>query len=578
MGVDELDKRLLGHLSLLYGEQRAGDLLPKVHELINRHIEWRQGQRLELPRWDEKDSVLITYGDSVQYPGKTPLASLKSFLDSRLRGVFSLIHILPFFPFSSDDGFSVSDFRAVNPQLGDWDELQAIGEGFSLLFDLVLNHMSREHLWFVNFVHDEEPGRDFVIETDPEENLTMVVRPRSSPLLSRVRTPQGMRHVWATFSNDQIDLNYGNPKVLFEFIDILLDYIRHGARSIRLDAVAYLWKQIGTPCIHLPQTHEVVKLFRTLLELLEPGAILLTETNVPHQENISYFGSGDEANMVYQFSLPPLILHAIFRQTSRYLIPWARSLEQENLPQGCTYLNFTASHDGIGLRPLEGLVPEEEVNRMVEAMRSLGGYVSMRATSDGRDRPYELNISYFDAFRGIEEDDPWHIARFMLSQTLPLSMRGIPAVYINALAATENDPLGVERTGMTRSINRRRWDGSELERLIDHPLTEAGQVFPEYVRRLRIRQGIRAFHPDAPQRVLDVKEGIFALERISLDGRERVLALHNLTGEAVSVVYSGLLDDYPRWFDALHQTVPDIDVQGLRLRPYQTTWLVPKQI
>ncbi|MEJ2590063.1 MAG: alpha-amylase family glycosyl hydrolase [Candidatus Thiodiazotropha sp.] len=313
MTAGDIDERLLVHLNRLYGEARSAELLPRLHALINQHIELRQGQRLENPRWDEKDNVLIAYGDSVQYPGMTPLASLKQFLDRRLNGVFSLVHLLPFFPFSSDDGFSVSDFRAVNPLLGDWDDIEALGEHFSLMFDLVLNHMSREHLWFVNFVHDEAPGRDYVIQVSPEENLTMVVRPRSSPLLSRVRTPRGMRHVWATFSNDQIDLNYANPAVLFEFIDILLSYIRLGARAIRLDAVAYLWKQIGTPCIHLPQTHEVVKLFRTLVDLLEPGAILLTETNVPHRENISYFAAGDETHMVYQFSLPPLILHAILR-------------------------------------------------------------------------------------------------------------------------------------------------------------------------------------------------------------------------------------------------------------------------
>ncbi|MCG7900251.1 MAG: sugar phosphorylase [Candidatus Thiodiazotropha weberae] len=577
MSVDELDTRLLGHLSQLYGEQQAATLLPKVHELIGRHIEVRQGKRLEIPRWDEKDSVLICYGDSIQYPGMTPLASLKQFLDKRLNGVFSMVHLLPFFPYSSDDGFSVSDFRAVNPQLGDWQDIRELGENFSLLFDLVLNHMSREHLWFVNFVHDEEPGRDYVIQVSPDENLSMVVRPRSTPLLSRVRTPRGMLDVWATFSNDQIDLNYANPQVLLEFIDILLDYIRRGARAVRLDAVAFLWKEIGSSCIHLPQTHEVIKLFRTLLDVLEPGAILLTETNVPHQENISYFDQGDEANMVYQFSLPPLILHAIMCQTTKFLVPWARSLEQETLPEGCTYLNFTASHDGVGLRPLEGLVPDEDLDELLDMMRRRGGYVSMRATTEGRDRPYELNISYFDAFAAEDDDvDPWHIARYMLSQTLPLSFRGIPAVYINALGATPNDPLGVERTGMTRSINRRKWDGAELERLIDLPLTDAGQVFPEYIRRLRIRSGIKAFHPDAPQRVLDMPDGVLGLERISLDGEQRVYAIHNMTGDLRSVDISALGGTNHRWFDALHQVVPDMDGDEVRFRPYQTVWLMAK--
>jgi sucrose phosphorylase len=406
----------------------------------------------------------------------------------------------------------------------------------------------------------------------------MVVRPRSSPLLSRVRTPDGIKHVWATFSNDQIDLNYANPDVLFEFIDILLDYIRHGARAIRLDAVAFLWKQIGTSCIHLTQTHEIVKLFRTLVELLEPGAILLTETNVPHEENISYFSNGDEANMVYQFSLPPLILHAIHQQTTEYLVPWMRSLEKEGLADGCTYLNFTASHDGVGLRPLEGLVPDEEVTELLDEMRKLGGYVSMRATTDGLDRPYELNISYFDAFRASQgDDDPWHIARFMLSQTIPLCMKGIPAVYINALAATANDPLGVERSGMTHSINRRKWDGAELERLIDNPLTDTGRVFPEYIRRLRLRRGIRSFHPDAAQQVLDLRDGVFGVERRSLDGRERVLAIHNITADTLIVDLSPHHEQNPRWYDALQQGVADMDDAGLRLGPYQVVWLLALQ-
>jgi sucrose phosphorylase len=566
---------MLGHLQLLYGEERAKQLLPRLHRLFKRHIEFRQGQRWGLPRWDENDCVLITYGDSVQYPGMRPLASLKSFLEKRLEGVFNLLHILPFFPYSSDDGFAVSDFRSVNPQLGDWEDIEALADEASLLFDLVLNHISREHLWFVNYIHNEEPGRDYVIEVDPNENLSMVVRPRSSPLLSRVRTPEGIKHVWATFSNDQIDLNFANPDVLFEFIDIMLEYIRRGARAIRLDAVAFVWKQIGTSCIHLPQTHEVVKLFRTLLEQLEPGAILLTETNVPHDENISYFAEGDEANMVYQFSLPPLILHAIHLQTTKYLTPWVRSLEDEALPDGCTYLNFTASHDGVGLRPLEGLVPDEEVNQLLDEMRKLGGYVSMRATTEGADRPYELNISYFDAFRRADAaDDPWHIARFMLSQTIPLSMQGIPAVYFNALAATANDPLGVERTGMTRAINRRKWDGAELERLVDNPRTDTGRVFPEYIRRLRLRRGISSFHPDASQQVLDLPEGVFGLERRSLDGRERVLAIHNLSAATLVVTLPRLGDQSASWFDALQQNVPDMDGDGLRLRPYQVVWLL----
>jgi len=573
MDSTQIESRILARLTLLYGEQRAPELLEKVQALLQRHRMVHGEHRLDDTRWDETDAVLITYGDSVQSPGMSPLASLKAFLDNRLQDVFSLLHVLPFFPYSSDDGFAVTDFRAVNPALGDWDDVQRLGEHFGLIFDLVLNHMSREHLWFVNYVLDQDPGRDYVIEVDPAENLAMVVRPRSTPLLSRVRCPRGIRHVWATFSNDQIDLNYANPEVLLEFIDIVLFYLRQGTHGIRLDAVAFLWKQIGTRCIHLPQTHEVVKLLRDLFDLLEPGAILLTETNVPHTENISYFGAGDEAHMVYQFSLAPLILHAIHSGSTHYLNAWA-CLDLTPLPPGCTYLNFTSSHDGVGLRPLEGLMPDEEVDKLVDDMRARGGYVTMRATSEGYDRPYELNISYFDAFLAPEEGDSRRVERFILSQTIPLALQGVPAFYINALTATPNDPLGVERTGMTRSVNRRKWDGAELSYLLDNPQAEAGQVFPELLRRIRLRRSFPAFHPEAPQQVLALEDGLFGVLRESQDHAQRLLALHNCVDEMRAIPLDQLPFTGENWTDELSGRACRVASGQLLLEPYQALWLL----
>ncbi|MEJ2575209.1 MAG: sugar phosphorylase [Gammaproteobacteria bacterium] len=566
------ETRIRERLERLYGEDQAETVFERLRSLVWRHRSLRPVPSAP-PLWSATDVLLIAYGDSVQRPGAAPLRALKDFLDRRLAGVFSTVHLLPFYPYSSDDGFAVSDFRAVAPDLGTWADIEALGERFGLLFDLVLNHMSREHLWFVNYIHDERPGKDYVIEVEPTADLALVVRPRSTPLLSRVRTPRGMRHVWATFSNDQIDLNYRNPDVLLAMIDILLEYVRHGARAVRLDAVGFLWKEFGTSCIHLPQTHEVVKLLRDLFDYLEPGALLLTETNVPHRENLSYFGDGDEAHMVYQFSLPPLLLHAIHTGDTRYLCAWACGLEAEPPPPSCTFLNFTASHDGVGLRPLEGLLPDEEAERLLAEMRARGGFVSMRATDAGVDRPYELNISYFDAFRDpAESGSDGLIRRFLLSQTLPLALRGIPAVYFNALVATPNDPFGVERTGMTRSINRRTWDGAELEQWIDRPDSEAGRVFPEYVRRLRLRRRFTAFHPEAAQRVLQLGPGLFGVERTSLEGGQRLLALHNCT--AVSQVVPADALPPGGWRDALNE--PPVEVEGVsvRLAAYQAVWLV----
>ncbi len=390
--------RIRQRLQSLYGNDTGQQVARRVDRLIETHKQLRT-RSVTGPYWTHRDAVLITYGDTVQSPEQPPLQTLRTFLNRYLPEEFSMVHLLPFFPWSSDGGFSVTDFRAVNPELGTWEDIAALEGCYDLVIDLVLNHCSRENLWFIDYIAGQEPACNYFIEVDPVENLSLVTRPRSSPVLSGVRTHRGLKHVWTTFSNDQIDMNYANPDVLIEFIDILLYYFRRGARMVRLDAVAYLWKQIGTSCIHLAQTHEIIKLFRDVLEIVEPGGLLMTETNVPHEENIGYFGAGDEANLVYQFSLPPLLLQAIFSGSTRYLWRWAKSLQEMELPAGCTFFNFTASHDGVGLRPLEGLVPDDEIKTLLDAMRQRGAYISTRSNSDGSESPYELNISYFDAFR-----------------------------------------------------------------------------------------------------------------------------------------------------------------------------------
>lgn len=566
------EARIRQRLAYLYGEDDAERIGRRVDRILETHKQLRE-REVKGPLWTHRDVVLITYGDTVQSPERMPLPTLRDFLASHLADAFSMVHVLPFFPWSSDDGFSVTDFRAVNPELGTWEDIAALGEDFDLAMDLVLNHCSRENLWFIDFIAGHEPACDYFIATDPAENLALVTRPRSTPLLHGVRTHRGMRHVWTTFSNDQIDLNYANPDVLLEFIDILLYYVRRGARMLRLDAVAYLWKQIGTSCIHLPQTHQVVKLFHDVLELVEPGVLIMTETNVPHDENITYFGAGDEAHIVYQFSLPPLLLHALYSGNTRYLRDWAMGLEVAELPPECTFLNFTASHDGVGLRPLEGLVPPSEIEALLAAMRERGGFISTRRKPDGTDAPYELNISYFDAFRSPNAaDNQWHIPMYLVSQIVALSLKGIPAVYIHCLTATPNDVLGVERTGATRAINRRKWDRAELEGLIANQSSETGRVFHLYQCLLRVRREQPAFHPDATQHVLGLENGLFGVLRVAPDDSQRLLALFNFTGKTQHVPRASLPDGVDTWPELLALTSYEMTEQGIALSPYATCW------
>ena len=330
--------------------------------------------------------------------------------------------------------------------------MQALAGQVDLMFDLVLNHVSRRSQWFQRYLEGSSPYDRYFIEVDPQADVSQVTRPRSLPLLTPVQTARGERHVWTTFSADQMDLNFAEPAVLLEMLDLLLFYAAEGARIIRLDAIAYLWKKIGTSCIHLPQTHEVVKLMRSVLADVAPHVLLLTETNVPHAENIAYFGAGDEAHMVYQFSLPPLLLDALVSEDATSLMRWLAALKPP--PSGNTFFNFTASHDGIGVRPLEGLVPEERIAQLSAAVRARQGHVGTRRDAHGNDKPYELNITYLDALR----DDagafsPAQIQRFLTSQAVMLALQGIPGVYFHSLVGTPNDVAAVPREAASRVVS-----------------------------------------------------------------------------------------------------------------------------
>ena len=336
---NELIERIQRRIEYLYGAKAVPRIMQRLTQLLHEHLQKRPRPVSE-KYWTQEDIALITYGDAVRSVDTMPLQTLHSFLNKYLMEEFSMVHLLSIFPWSSDDGFSVTDFRAIDPQLGSWNDVVAFDNEYDLIFDLILNHCSRKNQWFTDYIEGTEPACNYFIEVDPKTDLSKVTRPRTSPLLSEVGTHKGLRHVWTTFSSDQVDMNFSNPDVLLEFIDILLHYYRREARVVRLDAVAYLWKQVGTNCIHLRQTHQIVKLLRDVLDIVEPEALIMTETNVPHAENISYFGDGDEAHLIYQFSLPPLLLHALYAGNTRYLNQWALELEASEPPPGCTYFNF----------------------------------------------------------------------------------------------------------------------------------------------------------------------------------------------------------------------------------------------
>ncbi len=568
-------------LTFLYGPAagtRAWDALaPRLDAFRAAHPDLQQAPPIQ-ERLTERDAILITYGDQFREPGRPPLRTLADFLERYLGDAISGVHLLPFFPYSSDDGFSVIDYRQVDPALGDWEDIHHLGTRYRLMFDAVINHISRRSAWFQGYLRGEAPYRDYFIEVEPGTDLSQVVRPRALPLLTPVQTVHGTRHVWTTFSDDQIDLNYANPAVLLEIVDLLLFYVAHGAEFIRLDAIAYLWKDIGTPCIHLPQTHAVVKLFRAVMDAVAPGVLLITETNVPHAENVSYFGAPlpdgagtDEAQLVYQFSLAPLVLHTFLTGDVRRLADWAATLHPP--APGATFFNFIASHDGLGVRPAEGLLTPEEIQALVERTQAHGGLISYKTNPDGSQSPYELNITLFDALNDPAQPDPDRdVARFLASQAIMLALAGVPGIYVHSLFGSRNCHACYERTGRARSLNREKFDRAALEAELTAADGHKARILAGYTKLLRTRQTIPAFHPARPQRVLDLGPHIFALQRG--EPPDIVLCLTNVTDRPQPFT---LLAPLACWRDALRdETLPTTAGRlTLTLAPYQTRWLLP---
>ncbi|MEA3376007.1 MAG: alpha-amylase family glycosyl hydrolase [Chloroflexota bacterium] len=575
------------HMAFLYGEEEAEHLWFQLQKRLSRFRK-RNPHLQDTPppadRLTERDAFLITYGDQVTEPNTPPLRTLAKVLEKHVKGVVTGVHILPFFPYSSDDGFSVIDYTTVNPDWGMWADIERLGCHFRLMFDAVINHISAQSEWFQGFLEGDPRFEDYFITVEPGTDLSQVVRPRARPLLTPVQTLQGEELVWTTFSADQIDLDYANPDVLLDVIDVLLFYVEKGAEVIRLDAVAYLWKKIGTSCIHLDEAHRVVKLLRAIFDIVAPGVILITEANVPHEENVSYFGDGyDEAQMVYQFPLPPLVLHAFHTGDATRLSEWVAALSTPS--ESTAFFNFLASHDGIGVRPVEGILTPSEIQALVDRTKKHGGYVSYKTDADGNKIVYELNISYFDALSYPEGGQPLYlqVRRFLASQAIMLSLAGVPGIYAHSLFGSRSYHQGVEETGRYRSINREKFRRSELEEALADPSSLRHQVFYPYLDLIRSRAAHRAFHPNGRQRVLLADEtgsrALFTLLRASPDGDKKVLCVHNVSNteqpfhadlKALSIQHQDRLEEV-----VSGKTYP-VGRGGeltLTLDPYQVLWL-----
>ncbi|ODS31508.1 MAG: trehalose synthase [Candidatus Scalindua rubra] len=574
-------------------KKTANAYIPELERLCKVYYAYKTEEMIEIEktfdpkeRFTEEDVILITYGDLIREDGISPLETLSKFCGIYLKQTINTLHILPFFPHSSDRGFSVMDFETVDPKLGTWEDIENLETRYRLMFDGVINHVSSKSRWFQKFQEGTPHYKDFFISYNSYDDLTpqersIIFRPRTTDILTKFQTVNGEKYVWSTFSKDQIDLNYQNPEVLIRVIEILLYYVRKGADIIRLDAITYLWATPGTPCANLEETHMIVKIFHDILDLIAPHVSIITETNIPHNENISYFGNGnDEAHMVYNFALPPLVLYTFYAKDVTKLSEWAASLKP--VSETTTYFNFLDSHDGVGLMAVKDILSHEEINFIVQRAREHGGYISYKTYKDGKEVPYEINITWFSALS--REDGTGHldrqIKRFIASRAIELVLQGVPGIYLHSFFGTKIDMEAAFCPVSKREINRTVINYNTLTKAIDDPNTLTSKIIHKLNALITIRTKQSAFHPNGAQSILKIKPEIFAVLRTSPNKGQHILSLINVSDDEfhITIPMKTVHIFKQEWYDLIGQdmhTFKDESI-NLTLKPYDVVWLEPQ--
>ena len=569
---------ILKRLNFIYrsiiSEDKTLEYSKKINKLINNYKDIGP-KNSKNDYWSENTILLITYGDSISrgLSGKT-LNDFGKFYKKYLKKFINSIHFLPFFPSSGDGGFSVKNHNDVDKAYGTWEDIQSLSKQANIMTDLVLNHSSSKGDWYKNFLDDKDPGKNYFYVVDKNYDCSKVVRPRDHDLLTEIELQNKKKFLWCTFSHDQIDLNFKNPDVLLEFIKLILKLSSYGIKIFRLDAVAFIWKQPGTTCLNLTQTHEIIKLLRDIVDQLDKNLIIVTETNLPKQENLSYFGKNDEAHWIYNFSLPPLIVHTFLFEDSVALTKWSMKMPPAQL--GNAYLNFIASHDGIGMRPAEGILSDKEIKKMLQRLKKNGSKFSMRKLSNNEEKVYEANISLFNALQFTDSDlkGKFALKRFIAAHCIILAIEGVPAFYFNSLFATKNDEETFANTGVKRNLNRYKWHYSTLVDLIKSNNTIEKNCYEIFKKVISIRKIQPAFHPNATQFTLNLDKNIFAVWRQSRDRKQSIFALTNVSSKTIKLNTNkiNLIDD-EKWFDLLSQETKITDDQYVKLMPFQSLWI-----
>ena len=568
----DAENKIKSYIRKIYKDNRdASLLLNSIISLIDEN-NLTSKKKITPKNWSQKNSFLITYADSIKSENDSPLLVLNQFLQKYIDSIDS-IHILPFMPSSSDSGFSVIDYYKIDEKFGNWKDLNLISKNKNIMIDIVLNHASKSSKWFANFLKGSGQGHDFFKVVKDWNGIAQIERPRSSKLFQKIRTDDGVKKVWCTFSHDQIDLDFSKPAVLLEFLKIIKFYIKKNIKIFRLDAVAFLWKKQNTSCINLQETHYIIKLIRFVSTLIDKNTIIITETNIPSKENLSYFGNNDEAHWIYNFTLSPLILFTLLGGNCSQLRKWSMTMPPAQ--EGNAYFNFLASHDGIGLRPVEGKLDSTELYKLIDKMRESGGRISYKTSQWGEEIPYEINITYLDSLKStFDGDESFQIKRFICAHTIMLAMEGIPAIYIHSFLGTENDYNAIAAGGENRSINRFIWNKKDIYKILEDKNSNNFYIMSKLNNLLKIRSKQPAFHPNATQFTLNLGDEVFGLWRQDKKRKQSIFSISNVTSKSVRLSLQKInLIETEKWIDLIsEEALKDID-DDILLKPYQSLWI-----
>ena len=547
-------------------EKDIDHLKDQIIQIIKKFNQNNSKKKLAI---SEKTSLVICYGDNINSNQKNSIQVFQNFFKKNLKKYFNAIHFLPFYPSSSDSGFAVKDHYKIEKRIGNWSDIKKISKTNHVMADIVINHSSARGLWFKNFLKKKRPGKDYFLTVNSKFNTSKVVRPRDHKLLKKIDIFNKSDYLWRTFSADQIDLDFKNPSVLLRFIKIMVHLVSNGVTIFRLDAIAYLWKKNGTKCINLKQTHEIVKLLRLISNLLNVETIIITETNLPEKENLSYFGKNDEANWIYNFSLPPLLIHAFLFENSSYLNKWSKNLPNTKFQN--SYLNFIASHDGIGMRPTEGILNERSLNNFLKRLKKNGSKFSYRKVQNKSKKVYEANITVFDALKRTDTDPngKFFLERYIAAHAIMISFEGVPAIYFNSLFGKSNDEAKYVITGNNRDINRYKWSYENIKKKLNNKNSKQSIFYQNLGKLLEIKRKQKAFHPNAKRSNINLGSKLFCFKRISLDKKQTIISITNCSSVDQ---YPKLNKKYSKWKNIINPKINSLN-ESLKLKPFETRWL-----